>query len=116
MARVKAADVAEYYFREQAETAPKSKAICMLHDRCMFFLLKTLTVSREKQFFLIKAQNILAQLQLALRISDSVSRGLFYLYDYCYLCLERGDDQNINNSLEIIGILSETFRKLSKRR
>ena len=115
MTTFNSADAAEYYFREQVETAPKRKAICMLHERCMFFLLKTLSKGGEKPFFLAKAQNILAQLQLSLRIRDSVSRSLFYLYDYCYLCLERGDDRDINNSLEIIGILRDAFGKLSKR-
>jgi flagellin-specific chaperone FliS len=115
MATFNPANVAEHYFRNQIDTASKRKAICMLHDRCMFFLLKILSTDGEKASFLIKAQNILSQLQLSLLIHDSVSQSLFYLYDYCYLSLERGKDQDINNSLEIIGILRDTFRRLSKR-
>jgi flagellin-specific chaperone FliS len=115
MALFNSAEIAEHYFRSQIETASKRKAICMLHERCMFFLIKTFLTNKEKSFLLIKAQNILSQLQRSLRIHDSVSRSLFYLYDYCYLCLERGGDQDINNTLELIGILRDTFRKLSKR-
>jgi flagellar biosynthetic protein FliS len=115
MAKLTPAHVAEHYFLKQIETASKRKAICMLHERCMFFLLKTHLMTKEKSLFLIKAQNILSQLQLSLWVQDSVSQSLFYLYDYCYLCLERGNDQDISNSLEIIGILRDTFRKLLKR-
>jgi flagellin-specific chaperone FliS len=115
MAQFNPAAIADQYFRSQIDTASKRKAICMLHDRCMFFLLKTLSTSNEKPVLLIKAQNILSQLQLSLLIHDAVSQSLFYLYDYCYLCLERGEQQDIGNSLEIIGILRDTFKKLSKR-
>jgi len=115
MANVTSSDAADYYFRTQIETASKGKALCMLHERCMFFLLKTHSLTNEKKFFLNKVQNILTQLQLSLRINDPISQGLFYLYDYCYLCLDRGNDQDIANSLDILGILQDAFRELFKR-
>jgi flagellin-specific chaperone FliS len=109
---INSSDAADYYFRTQIETSSKSKAICLLHGRCMFFLLKTNGRVHEKKFFLNKVQNILTQLQLALKINDPISQGLFYLYDYCYLSLERGNDRDIANTLDILGILHDTFRKL----
>ena len=115
MANVTSSDAADNYFRTQVETASKGKALCMLHERCIFFLLKTHGAANEKSFFLKKVQNILTQLQLALRIQDPISQSLFYLYDYCYLCCERGNAQDISNTLEILKILHDTFRKLLKR-
>ena len=87
----------------------------MLHDRGMSFLLLAQSAPLGKSFYCIKVQNILSQLQRSLRITDSVSQSLFYLYDYCYLCLERGGDSAIADVLEILGILKDTFRKLLRR-
>ena len=115
MSNVTSSDVADYYFRTQIETASQGKAICMLHERCIFFLLKTHFMTKEKPFYLAKVQNILTQLQLALRIQDPISQSLFYLYDYCYLCLERGNEQDITNALDILGILHDAFRKLIRK-
>jgi|WetSurMetagenome_2_1015567.scaffolds.fasta_scaffold157182_2 flagellar biosynthetic protein FliS len=107
--------VAEYYSKTQIETASKGKALCMLHERCIFFLAKTKMLGSEKPVLIIKAQNILSQLQNLLRMHDSISQSLFYLYDYCYICLERGNDQDIANTIEILGVLQKTFRELIKR-
>jgi flagellar biosynthetic protein FliS len=108
-------DVADYYFREQIETASKKKAIYLLHEQCLFFILKTQSINKQKNhIFLTKAQNIITQLQLSLQIYDSISLSLFYLYNYCYFCLERGNNQDIRNAYEIFGILRDVFRKLLK--
>ncbi len=115
MFTVTSSDVAEVYSKTQIETASKGKAICMLHERCMFFLAKTRVLAHEKPVLLIKAQNILSQLQYSLRVQDSISQGLFYLYDYCHHCLERGDDADIANAIEIVGVLRKTFGDLIKR-
>jgi flagellar biosynthetic protein FliS len=108
-------DVAHYYSKTQIATASKGKAICMLHEHCVFFLLKARVHPDEKRPLLIKAQNILSHLELMLKIQDPISQSLFYLYDYCYLCLERGSDQDIKNTLEILDVLQKTFRELAKR-
>jgi flagellar biosynthetic protein FliS len=115
MSNITQSDVADYYFRTQIETASKGKIICMLHERCIFFLLKIHSEAAEKKFFLLKVQNILTQLQLALRIQDPISQSLFYLYDYCYLCLEHGNEQDISNAIEILGMLYNTFRQLARK-
>ena len=110
------ADVAEYYTKVQIETASKKKAVCMLHERCMFFILRAQTAPADKKkFYCAKAQNILSQLQSSLHITDSISQGIFYLYDYCYVILGRGKDGDLVNALEIINILNSAFRSLLRR-
>ncbi|MGB7569900.1 MAG: flagellar protein FliS [Chitinivibrionales bacterium] len=109
------ADVAEYYTKVQIETASKKKAVYMLHERCAFFILKAQSTPGKKKFYCIKAQNILSQLQSSLRITDSISRGIFYLYDYCYVILDRGNDADLANALEIINVLNGAFRRLLRR-
>jgi Flagellin-specific chaperone FliS len=109
------ADVAEYYTKIQIETASKKKAVYMLHERCIFFLLKAQAVPDKKKFYCAKAQNILSQLQASLKISDSISQGIFYLYDYCYVILGRGNDSDLANALEIINILNSAFHSLLRR-
>lgn len=115
MSNVKSSNAADNYFRTQIETTSKSKAICMLHERCIFFLQKSQSIANERSLFLKKVQNILTQLQLALKIQDPISQSLFYLYDYCYLCCERGNEQDTSNTIEILRILHDTFRMLLKR-
>ncbi len=115
MDKFRSTDVAEYYSRKQIETASKSKKICMLHERCVYLLLQSNEVTSKKPLLLIKVQNILSQLQLSLILHDPIAQSLFYLYDYCYLCLERGNVQDIKNTLEILEILKNTFQKLLKR-
>jgi flagellin-specific chaperone FliS len=107
--------VARYYSKTQIETASKSKAVYMLHERCMYYLLRARSFSSERSRCRDKAQNILSQFQRSLRITDAVSRSLFYLYDYCYICLERGGDPDIAHALEIMGVLRDAFRKLLRR-
>jgi flagellin-specific chaperone FliS len=108
-------DVAEYYTKVQIETASKRKAVSMLHERCMFFILKAQAAAAQKMVCCAKAQNILSQLQSSLRVNDSISQGIFYLYDYCYVILGRGKDSDLANALEIINILNSAFRSLLRR-
>ncbi|MBD3316322.1 MAG: hypothetical protein GF344_11090 [Chitinivibrionales bacterium] len=108
-------EVAEYYNRLKVETAPLSKKIVMLHDRCV----EQILIARDqtgdaRRSLLDKAQNILSQLQSALRLNDDIAHGLFYLYDYCYAMLESGDAAQLSNSLAILIVLRDTFRSLAK--
>jgi flagellin-specific chaperone FliS len=110
------ADVAEIYTNTQIATASNAKAVYMLHDRCTHFCVMAKKLPEERAFFRTRVQNILSQLQMSLRITDKTSQGLFYLYDYCYALLERGGESDIENSLEILRILRDTFKKLLRRR
>jgi len=107
--------IARHYSTMQIETASKSKAVYMLHQRCLMLLLKAQSGATENARYRTKVQNILAQLQRSLVISDSVSRGLYYLYDYCYVCLQRNESADIGNVQAIMGVLHDAFRVLLRR-
>lgn len=85
----------------------------MLHDRCCeLIMLAAGEDGGDRRVKLDKAQNILARLQSALRIDDDASRGMFYLYDYAYVLLERGGGRDLKNALAIVDPLRQTFREL----
>jgi flagellin-specific chaperone FliS len=111
-----ARNVAQKYLTMQAQTASGPKKILMLHERCVDLITAArLRDGGSRRRCLDLAQNILAQLQTALRPSDSVSQGLFYLYDYAYTQLERGEWTDMVNALAIIRNLRDTFRLLYLR-
>jgi flagellin-specific chaperone FliS len=100
----------------QIVTASRNKQITMLHEKCVALIYKgILCTPDQKRHYLDQAQNILAQLQSALRIEDSVSQGLFYLYDYAYVLCESGITHDCHKALAIIRILRDTFRELLRR-
>ena len=107
--------VANYYSKMQIETASKRKAIFLLHERCMSFLLKAQKLPDKKSYYCVKAQNILSQLQTAIKLTDSTSRGIFHLYDYCYVSIDHGDPADLENALQIITTFTRTFRRLLRR-
>jgi flagellin-specific chaperone FliS len=110
------ADIATHYSRLQIQTASLPKAICMLHERYLF-LASLLDGERLDRAIIVgKAQNILSQLQASLIVSDSVSQGVWHLYDYCYMLLERGGREDIARSMEVMEILGTTFRALMRSR
>ena len=115
MATLSYPDVAEYYAAVQIQTASKTRAICMLHEKCVQFISAALDSPPERHTFIIKAQNILAQLERCLIRNDTVSQSLFYLYDYCFVILRRGTDEDLTNAGEILAILRDTFSLLSRR-
>jgi len=105
--------VAGYYKKMQIVTASRHKQIAMMHEKCVTLIVRakseTGTVRRK---LLDGAQNILAQFQSALRIEDDVSEGLFYLYDYSYMLLQKGGEDDVKKALEVLQILADTFRQL----
>jgi flagellin-specific chaperone FliS len=103
------------YAKVQIETATTRRAVCMLHEKCVQIVSLALNRPAERQTLLAKAQNILSQLQMSLRVNDSVSEGLFLLYDYCYVAIERGTDQDVTSAGRIMAVLRDTFRYLAKR-
>lgn len=108
--------VANRYFVLQAKTASGPKKVCMLHERCVELLMMArLETDKRRREYLDKAQNILFQLQSSLIIDDSVSQGLFYLYDYSYISLEKGDMSSIVKALVVMTKLKDTFQDLILR-
>lgn len=108
-------DSANTYQRMQIETASKQKLICMLHEQCTFHLRHAIHDTSENQRPLLdKAQNILALLQRSVILTDATAQGLFYLYDYCYGLLNRGEPDNIGNAERIMTQLHNTLSTLQK--
>jgi flagellar biosynthetic protein FliS len=106
---------AQNYAKTQVETATIRRAICMLHEKCVQFMAAALDLPAQKSVFLAKSQNILSQLQMSLRVDDSVSEGLFLLYDYCYAALERGNEKDVHSAGRVMSTLRDTFKILAKR-
>lgn len=111
--KLKHPDVANYYTKMQIETASTQKKLTMLHEKCVVLIIKAIAGSGlERRMHLDSAQNILAQFQSALRIEDSVSQGLFFIYDYSYVLLERGDSENCKKAMEVMSVIRDTFKQL----
>lgn len=106
-------EAASQYAKLQIQTATKPKKICMLHARCVEFVaMAHERVNGERRDALNRAQNILAQLEASLGSDDPVSKSLFYLYDYCYVLLENGDETDIGNAFSVLAELRNTFDEL----
>lgn len=104
------------YASMQISTSSNPANICMLHTRCIYFIKQALLQDQiEKRTLLNKAQNIIAELEHALVIEDNLSRSLFYIYDYCYVHLEKTDPENIQHALTLITLLRDTFTELLKK-
>jgi len=110
----KPTDIASHYTKIQIETASRPKQISMLHNKCvgLIKLARKEKESPQKRVLLDKAQNILVQFQSALRMEDELSNSLYYLYDYSYLLLEHGSEENCRIAIDIMAVLQETFNKL----
>ena len=108
------AEAARHYAQLQIKTASHPKRICMLHARCaeLTLVAEAEETMEKRRLVLDKAQNILAQLQAVLQVDDTVSRSLFYLYDYCYVLLGRGEASDCAQARHIIVILRDTFEQL----
>ncbi|MBD3420841.1 MAG: hypothetical protein GF398_12045 [Chitinivibrionales bacterium] len=115
MLKANRADVARYYTTMQIQTASRAKAVCMLHERCMHFIALGEQEQDKQRQYLDKAQNIIAQLQAALIVDDHVSRSLLFLYDFCYMLLEKGGNNEIDSARELFATLTATFNTLIRQ-
>lgn len=114
--KLKQPEVSDYYMTMQIGTASRQKQLTMLHEKCVGLISKAVIDSGlERRALLDRAQNILAQFQAALRIEDGVSQGLFYIYDYTYMLLERGEEEDCIKAIDVMSILRDTFRELLLR-
>jgi len=105
-------NTAKYYETVQIQTASKQKAVCMLHEKCVLFIVAALDIPKKRPEYVARSQNILSQLQRSLVCKDMVSQSLFLLYDYCYVILDHAQDDDLNNAGKIMAILRDTFKYL----
>ncbi len=101
---------ARYYGRMQIQTAGLKRLICLLHEKSLMYIQRGLLQGSKGD--IAKAQNIIYQLELAVKRKDDLSDVLAELYTYCYDLLESSDPQKVENSRQIIEILSSSFQKL----
>jgi flagellin-specific chaperone FliS len=108
------ADVARHYAQFQVQTASHPKRICMLHSRCVEFIIMAMNDSDRvrRRNTLDRAQKIISRLMTALPTGDNVSKSLYYLSDDCYFLLGRGKTEDCNNANMILAPLRNTFEQL----
>jgi flagellar biosynthetic protein FliS len=111
MANHNSPTAAAQYRRMQISTASREKAVCMLHEKCVQLLRQALHSHEmaQRRVLLNRAQDIVAQLQHALRTGDQVGQSIFLLYDYCYCLCESTDDAQVQYALDIFEPLAETL-------
>ena len=103
-------NITGYYNRMSVMTAPSGKRITMLHDRCVELISFALKADKsDRRHNLNKAQNILAQLQAALKSRDEVGQSLFHLYDYSFVLLEKGSIRDCIHVREVLTVLCAAF-------
>jgi len=110
--------IVQYYQQIQVETASRKKQILMLHDRLYTLVRDAIFLQTGAQRDrLNKAQNIIAQLQTALKLDpeDEVSHSLFLLYDYIYAQLETSDVLKYRAAIRVIQVIRDTFEEQYKR-
>ena len=91
----------------------------MIHAKCVHCIRQAqgMPPSEEvhRKNLLTHAQNLLAELEGSLKVTDEVSKGLFYLYDYCYCLLDTEVPEDHALALKILSTLRDTFAALLKK-
>ena len=105
--------VAKIYEQTRIRTSSNPRIIYLLHNKCVQLVqLARSADNNQKRELLVRAQNILAELEHALVIDDELSQGLFYIYDYCYSQLETEDSSGIELTIPLMSLLRDTFSQL----
>jgi flagellin-specific chaperone FliS len=119
--RVDIKTVSSYYKQMQIETLPQYNRVAFLHET-MYNTVRQAILGEKKDIRnrLDSVQDILVQLISVVKKDgeeeNEIAAGLLLLYDYIYTKLENSDTVSMNESLEILSVLHETFDKLMKKR
>jgi flagellin-specific chaperone FliS len=109
-------DIARRYSQIQLLTAPHPQIIRTMHVNCVTLIKRAGTADPvHRRNLLNHAQNILAELEGSLKVTDELSKGLFYLYDYCYCLLDTENPADHNLVLSVISLLRDTFSTLLQK-
>lgn len=109
---MKASTAANQYTKVSLETASKQKRILLLHERVSELITAARYSEDSRDVLLGKAKNIVARLRSSLRVTDETSKGLAYLYDYCYVLFERGANADLERASAVFPQLRELFEAL----
>jgi flagellin-specific chaperone FliS len=110
-------DITRQYSQTRLMTATHPQIIRLMHANCVTLIKQSAAADTvHRRNILIHAQNLLAELEGSLKVTDELSKGLFYLYDYCYCLLETDNPADHNLVIAVITLLSDTFGFLLKKR
>lgn len=113
MMRQNAARSAEVYRQQQVMTATPEALTLMLYNGAIKFINESIEASKKKQYekantSCIKAQNIISEFRLTLKMEYEISKNLLALYNYAYDRLVEGNmNEDITKLEEAKDILSE---------
>ncbi len=111
---MKPSAAANRYTQVSLETASKQKRITLLHDRVAELITAARYSENSRDMLLNKARNIVSRLRSSLRVTDETSKGLAYLYDYCYVLFERGTSSDLDRANAVFPQLRDMFESLLK--
>ena len=113
MMRQNAARSAEVYRQQQVMTATPEALTLMLYNGAIKFINESIEATKKKEYekantSCIKAQNIISEFRLTLKMEYEISKNLLALYNYAYDRLVEGNmNEDIAKLEEAKGILSE---------
>ena len=113
MMRQNAARSAEVYRQQQVMTATPEALTLMLYNGAIKFINEIIEASKKKEYekantSCIKAQNIISEFRLTLKMEYEISKNLLALYNYAYDRLVEGNmNEDITKLEEAKDILSE---------
>ena len=113
MMRQNAARSAEVYRQQQVMTATPEALTLMLYNGAIKFINESIEASKKKKYkkantSCIKAQNIISEFRLTLKMEYEISKNLLALYNYAYDRLVEGNmNEDITKLEEAKDILSE---------
>ena len=113
MMRQNAARSAEVYRQQQVMTATPEALTLMLYNGAIKFINESMEATKKKEYekantSCIKAQNIISEFRLTLKMEYEISKNLLALYNYAYDRLVEGNmNEDITKLEEAKDILSE---------
>ena len=113
MMRQNAARSAEGYRQQQVMTATPEALTLMLYNGAIKFINESIEATKKKEYekantSCIKAQNIISEFRLTLKMEYEISKNLLALYNYAYDRLVEGNmNEDITKLEEAKDILSE---------
>ncbi|MGL5271795.1 MAG: flagellar export chaperone FliS [Selenomonadaceae bacterium] len=118
-----AAFTAEAYKRQQVMTATPEALTLMLYNGALRFMTEGIEAIRNKDYektntSLIKAQNIISEFRMTLKMEYEISHQLLPLYNYVYDCLVeanmKSSVEKVEEAKEIITELRNTWNEAIK--
>ncbi|MBN1129978.1 MAG: flagellar protein FliS [Chitinispirillaceae bacterium] len=110
------AEIARHYSRMRLETASHPQIIWQIHSKCAQLIKQAGGMDGgQRRTLLIHAQNLLAELEGSLKVTDEISKGLFYLYDYCYCLLDTSRSEDHELAFRILSTIRDALGALLRK-